>query len=345
MAEETKLEEHPVRTLPSRNLGDTALDMSQPDGIPLPKPVPPKGPDGKFISPNPPEQPNVFEHPRHLVELAKDFGLDDEDIGSLDDEALTRAIRLVRKRDGVLASNHNRDRAAEAAMQRQPPKPPEPEPEPEIELGIDEEAFGPELVGALKKVAAEPLKKIRELEKKLAEQHAQNEARSIAQATEITEEAFEAIAAEYPELFGKGNLGDLKTTDPDAHYRRLVLFNRAGVDPRTNSGKVLLQKLRAAIPSCFPGATAKAKEPEGNPYEAPIAAAAAKANGSSRPTKAEFAQAGTAVPTHRAGAHEPKGAEAAEKAIARKLREEGGGSNSEEERENARILGTLKRSK
>lgn len=345
MADPQKPEEHPVRTLPSRNLGDTALDMSQPDGIPVAKETPPKGPDGKFISTKPAEpEKKAHEHSASLIGLAQDYGIDQEDIDELDSEALTRMIRVVRKRDGALQASHSRDTAANNSMERKPVPPPEPEPEPEIDLGIDEEAFGPELVGAMKKIAKTSEKRIRDLEKSLAAEKAQNDARSIQQATLLTEEAFEAISTEYPDLFGKGSIDQIKAKDPDAHYRRLMLFNRAGADPRLVSGKVLLEKLREAIPKLFPGAAAKKEEK--NPYEEPITEAAARAgaNGGSRPTKREWQSAGSAIPTHRSDSHEPKGAEAATKTLERKIREEGG-ANSEEQREDEKILGTLKRNK
>jgi hypothetical protein len=304
---------------PNRNFGNTQLDMSQPDGVPREQA---RNSDGTFKE-KPSETPATPNHPAYLSELAKSFGFDDDDMKSMSSEALGRAITKAQKRDAEWNQR----------LQSQKPQPQAkaPEPEPEFDLGVDLKEIDEGVAGAfekLKQARIQDAKELKELRKAIAENQERERARSQQQATQLVDDAFEALGPEYEEYFGKGSVDDI-AKDPKLLRRRIIALQETGLNVEVASGKQILSKLKKVADEVL-GIKPKAKE-EPEPEARP--------NG--RPTRREWNAAGTALPTQRSNAEEPKGYERAVRNAERKAAANGGPVTPSHAKEDAEILATF----
>lgn len=305
---------------PNRNFGNTQLDMSQPDGIPREQA---RNQDGTFKAEKPSETPS---HPAYLSELAKSFGFDEDDMKSMSSDALGRAITKAQRRDAEWGRR----------FQEHQPKPQEPakapEPEPEIDFGLNPEEYDEKVVGAFNKAKSlhtETQKELKELRKALAENQERERARSQAQATQLVDDAFEALGPEYEEYFGKGSVDDI-ASDPKLLRRRIIALQETGLNVGVASGKQILNKLKKVADEVL-GIKPKAKEEKAE--EEPTRPG--------RPTRREWNAGGTAVPTQRSNAEEPKGYERAVRNAERRAAANGGPVTPNHAKEDAEILATF----
>lgn len=302
---------------PNRNFGNTQLDMSQPDGIPRER-----NGDGTFKAEKPSETPP--SHPAYLSELAKSFGFDDDDMKAMSSEALGRAITKAQKRDAEWGQ-----RLQSHQQQTQPQAKP-PDPEPEIDFGLNPEEYDEKVVGAFNKAKSlhtETQKELKELRKALTENQERERARSQAQATQLVDDAFEALGPEYEEYFGKGSVDDI-SKDPKLLRRRIIALQETGLNVGVASGKQILNKLKKVADEVL-GIKPKAKEPEEEPARP------------GRPTRREWNAGGTAVPTQRSNSEEPKGYERAARNAERRAAANGGPVTPNHAKEDAEILASF----
>lgn len=302
---------------PNRNFGNTQLDLSQPDGVPREQQ---RNADGTFKKPD-----DAPAHPAYLTELAKSFGFDDDDMKAMSSEALGRAITRAQKRD----AEWNQRLQSQRPQSQQPVKPAEPEPE--IDFGINPEEHDEKVVSAFNKAKSlhtETQKELRDLRKKLAENEERERARSQQQAIQIADDAFEALGPEYEEYFGKGSLADIQS-NPTILRRRVLALQETGLDVSVASGKQLLNKLKKVADEVL-GVKPKAKDPEPEPEPR---------NG--RPTRRDWDRGGTAVPTQRSNAEEPKGYDRAVRNAERRAKDAGGPVTPNHAKEDAELLATF----
>lgn len=284
---------------------NTELDMSQPDGLPKEQP---RDEAGRFTKP----EESAPKHPQGLVELARDFGFSDDEIGELSTSGLSAAIRRVRA-----VQEATRSQFAQAELVTKPA----PIPEPELDLGLNAEEYDEKVVNAFNKLKArdaETSRALKELREELAQTRKANEDRDSRETARLIDDAIEALGPDYESYFGKGSGYDLKDSDPQAYTRRIKFLRLLDVDPRRASGKQLMAAIKSEAEQLMP----KAKKAEENPYEQK------PANGG--PTRAQWDRGGTAIPTQRNGASEPKGAALARRNLEVTMREKGLNTSSED---------------
>lgn len=299
--------------------------MSQPDGIPreAEKPARDRNKDGTFKDQQGgPDATVAPVHPSYLTDIARSFGFDDADFASMSSDALGRAVHKAQKRD---AEWHQR-------VQAQQPQAKPPEPEPELDLGLNPEEYDEKVVGAFNKLKsrdAATTKELKALRDELAQSKARDEARSRQQAIQLVDDAFEALGPEYEEYFGKGSVDEVSARDPKALRRRIIALQETGLDVSIASGKQILSKLKKVADEVLQ--IKKAKEPEPEP----------EARRPGRPTKKEWEEGGTAVPTQRSNAEEPKGYERAVRNAERRAKGNGVPVAPSHAKEDAELLASF----
>lgn len=159
-------------------------------------------------------------------------------------------------------------------------------------------------------------KKTKALEAELAAVRQGEQTRQMTSATELIDDAFDSLGEDYATLFGKGPAADLGEAGKGALARRIAVLNQAGVN-LGNASKSSRAKIRAAAEVLFPREP-KPVADEDSPYNG--AGKGKKPAGKVSPE--EWAQAGTARPTQRAGAPEVKGPELAKRNLARKMNQD-----------------------
>jgi len=318
----------PTPEVPNRNLGNTDLDMSQPDGIPRPRE---RNPDGTFKEVTPPEPAKNSStppaHPSYLLEMARNYGFTEADCAKMTTDSLGIALTQAQRRD-----NEWRERLQSTQTPAKAP-----EPEPELDLGLKPEEYDEKIVGAFNKLKtrdAENAKALKELREELAQTKARDQERSIAQAKSMIDDAFEALGPEYAAYFGAGSGDDLKASDPATFRRRMVVLQETGLDARVTSGKQLLSKLKAKADELF--------KIEKKSTETPVSVERPQRRG--RYTREEWEAGGTAVPTQRESDQEPFGRERAIKNAERRARENGVAVNPSTAKEDQDLRNTFKRS-
>lgn len=312
----------PAPEVPNRNLGNTELDMSQPDGIPreAEKPVQPKGPDGKFVKKD-------EAHPTYLLNLASRLGFSESQCAIMSTEALGVAVEHAQARESEW---QQRLQSTQPQAQVKPP-----EPEPSFDLGVDLKEYDENLGKAftsLQKEAIESRKALKELRDELAQTKARDQDRSIAQSKTLIDDAFEALGPEYAAYFGTGTGDDLKASDNASFRRRILALQETGLDARVTSGKQLLSKLKAKADEIFKIEKKEAPAADARPE---------KKKG--RFTREEWEAGGTAVPTQRESDQEPFGRDRAIKNAERRARESGHSVSPSTVKEDQELRNSFKR--
>jgi hypothetical protein len=265
----------------------------------------PRNPDGTFARTAP-------LHPQYLKDQALEFGFSEDDLAEMPTEALHRTVLQMAKNRLAFRSQQDAARTVQGDGPK-PEPPPAPEPAPD-DLGLDENLYDPGLIGILKKQAKElaELRKVKGVVDNLSERETKRE---TSRAADLLDGHFEALGPEFKRIFGDGPAGEL--TDADAMKRRIAVLNEAGIN-LSNVTTKSLAKIKAAAELLYK-APAEAKAPE--PYA--DAGKASGANGATpRVSPEDWAKAGLAKPTQRAGAAEPKGEELAKANLAKRFREE-----------------------
>lgn len=326
-----------------------AKDSQQPAddlGLLNARPTPPKDPNtGRFVSPTQPtetvrieeapaEEPQVKpQHPQHLRDAAAYFGLDDSDLDAMTpqqannllwklnnqnmkrwrEEATQRTIQesQVRVHPAVEAPNHDDFSEFQG-----------------IDLGKDPETgeqyelrhLSPALLRLLKQTRAKDLAKIEALE-------ARENQRQQMSNTEILDDAFESLGADFEAVFGAGSGVVMNQADPNFKRRRAVIIESGITDK--DPPRVKKQKIIAAAKEMFGGMAQKPKAEEANGYDKIPGAKPGKTNGrvtAVAPTQRapvirdeDWDDAGLMPPSNRDVDDLPEGDEKAVRNLAHKL--------------------------
>lgn len=319
------------------------LDTPSPDA-PEPHSIPtterPRNPDGTFAAFAPHlgsgQDAGVpsSQHPISLVEEARDFGFDDDEINGMTTPVLHKTLWKAKRQ---IEANRQRSydfQAREAQRVRIEPERREPLPEPDdddFDLGVDEEELHPKVIQAMKKLGGGYKKEIKALRGELAERDQRDRERSARRSVSLIDAAFNTLP-EYKKLFGEGS-GLKLGADSPAMKRRLAVLREAGVDVNE---PVSVPELRARIKE----AAAILFTPDGdaNPYDQPASSADGKAKSepegrqgkgsNGRVTREQWNNGALARPTQRKVGEQPKTAQEREAQavanLAAKLRGEGG---------------------
>lgn len=274
---------------------------------PQPEPPPPKV-EPKVETPPPPPAP---KHSARMLTLARELGIEQSEIDAASPADLRDAIQEVT----LIRQNR--------PAPTPPPVAPTPPPAPVQKTGfeaIDPESIAPEIYEALKlqhEQLAE-LKKDREEMRKAYETLAELETRRQA---ESRAEQADAFFIANKDVYGDKRHHELDRASPEYIKRATVmqLAKTLKVDPKAAHALLYGAATPAPAASAAPPEPPKPvppKDPETGKFVPRI-------------TPEQWNAGGTAIPTQRGGAAEPKGDERARKAVDAKLREmaEAGGNN------------------
>jgi hypothetical protein len=281
--------------------------------------------------PAPAPEPARPAHPRSLVLKARRLGYTAEEIAALSTADLKADVDAV-EREEYLAQ---RERFyAEQRQQPEAPKPAEkPAPEPEADpLDFDAAEYEP----AVAKLLSALRDKVRHLEKQTT-QHAEIESRR--QATTLVEAYDAAFEQVGDDRAGAGSGLDFAPGSPERDFRETILratdLTKAKTARQTTAAIVatyrrLFGDKPAAPKPAAPAADAYAAA-EGQPVKAGrpqdpktgrfVPAEVEEEEAEREEVRGKFGRAGVAVPTHRAGAAEPKGVAKAKKVFAAGMRD------------------------
>lgn len=280
---------------PATSVAPVASVLGESESPPA-RPVPPKDPvTGQFVKKT---------HPKWLERQARHLGISDEEIGEMETDSLGEAVTATMR----FADEDRRARATD------PQRPPEPTSttEPAIDWGKDVDGTpyterdyqGPVADTAKRALALE--KRVKELEG-MVQSLLQNEGR---RAQEQHYDRVDQVFADQPKfssVIGTGPRHKLPKGGPALKRRAAVLAEAWRLAGQNATEEQRLEKVPKVLEEMFGDLVAAQPEPT----PAPVQAAEVE----------RWNNGATARPTHRAGAPEPKGRQAAVKAVQNILRE------------------------
>lgn len=274
--------------------------------------LPPRGPDGKFVSPAANDAP---KHPDSLVRQAAEFGLDDEQINSLSTPALYRHVNALLRRDREIAQSF--------ATQRTLDTPPAPQPapaEPEAADPLDalvSEGFDQRLIDAIKQSKHGSAKQIAALKKELAERDERSAKQAVNDNIRLVDAAFKKLASP---LLGDLSGAELQKAGRQAEFkRRVAVLNAAGItDLRQVDRFSIMSQLREAYQTLF-GDLPEADAAPGDAYSAALSKTPPRGK---KFTQEEWNNGASARPSQRNGGPELKGEALAIKNLTERFREQ-----------------------
>lgn len=274
--------------------------------------------DGTFAA----AQPQERKHSQYMIGMATELGIDPTEIATMTPDTLEVAVyhlskqQRVRQREASVEQTMHQatDRSlgaqagggSPAGQTSSPSAQPEAAvpPEDPFDLGIDEQAYDPALIGAIKKMGAAHQKEIKQLKQQIGQlQHME-----AIRANETFAQKMDRLFAGDEGTFGKGEGRTLKDDGPELARRRAVL----GVMQSIKAGTIE-QKYEKAYELLY-----------GTRVEAPAA------NDALAQRQEEWRRGNVARPTQRSGAAEPPGVEKAKRNVAAKLAEANGAVDSGE---------------
>ncbi len=254
------------------DIGDTGIQMAD-----EPKPGErPRGPDGKFLKVETPQnspdegkgQPVVEEtpppkpaskHPSYLVTQAREFGYEDDDIEAMTTTVLGKTIHKLLQQQLHYRSELDKERVMVHGQVR--PLAPEPVPVEEdipLDFGTDEDGrqltekdFHPGWVKAMKGIVRKNREENAKLQTELSKRDKLDQVREANRAAAIFDAAFVALGPEYEAIFGKGPGREMGQTQQDEYDNRIMLLTRAQADPRTQTPTQIKARVKAAAEKMF----------------------------------------------------------------------------------------------
>jgi hypothetical protein len=299
----------PVQTPDPYDLGNTELDMRQPDGLPVEQPRDPA--TGQFISrvPEPSSEPAKPTHPAGLAALALDLGFEQDDIDNMTTDSLARSIRRVRSQMERTAQQfaHARD-MDRAAVKQLPPEQPE-----VFDVGLNPEEYDPKLIAALQQIHGTSAKRIKDLEARLAASEQRSTQTRLQSARDAIDAGFAKMGPKYEKFVGKGSVSSLGKDSAEIK-RRLAVINASGIAPDLSNVNpaTIGDILKATADSLFMVEPDSAYVPTTPPPNGTVKG----------PSPTEWATQ-TMPPTQRRGSDLPPGAERATRNLERKQAEAG----------------------
>lgn len=289
--------------------------------------TPPKDPvTGRFVPVEPAEQlsppPNNPKHAQGVVNLARELGLEDDEISSTPSGQLERTVYALFRQREKLRSELNVERLRQdATVQTPDPK----SLEEEDDLGLNPEVE-PTILNAFKRLQKEnkelkaKLGRVDDLDKQFS-QH------KFKTASDLLDAAFAKLPAKYRKLFGDGAASDLGPNQQRELKRRLAVLQEAGITFDNINRGTIIKKIKDAADSLYALPEEQPVEPTEPPD--PYSRAIAQPKKGQRITPEQWDEAATAVPSQRRGAGEPNGEQKAVANLARKMREQESMSDAE----------------
>ena len=155
------------------------------------------------LEPEAPTAPVVHKHSRRLTREALDWGFSQHQIDNTPSDELDGMVYEAQRQYRIAQEKQS------AAIQHragQAPAPKAEDDEPEVDLGIDLKGWDADTVKVLKKIAAVPLKKVQELEAKLAEAEKRDHDRE----TRSVQQRLNSKLREYKGVFSDDAVGKAK---------------------------------------------------------------------------------------------------------------------------------------
>lgn len=277
-------------------------------------------------------------HPRSLVLKARRLGYTAEEIAALSTADLRADVDAVEREEYLAQRERFYAEQRQQPEQARPAEKPAPEPEADP-LDFDVAEYEP----AVGKLLSALRDKVRHLEKQTT-QHAEIESRR--QATTLVEAYDAAFEQVGDDRAGAGSGLDFAPGSPERDFRETILratdLSKAKTARQTTAAIVatyrrLFGDKPAAAGSAAPAATDAYAAAEGQPVKAGrpqdpktgrfVPAEVEEEEAEREEVRGKFGRAGVAVPTHRAGAAEPRGVAKAKKVFAAGMRDLSASSN------------------
>ena len=314
---------------------DKSSSLEPPETIPAPGATPSRVRDpktGRFLpqadqAPEPEPAP-ASTHPDWLVQQAKDFGFEDDEIAGMDTSALTRQVkrqsRLITKfREEQSAARELQSREVTAPTSPVPDVPPATAPADDFDL--KEEDIAPEIYRVLRS-QHDRLKALEALVPTIKKVDAYQEQRRA----ESLEQWADRLITQHGDKtkIGEGPMRSLEANSPAVIFRQTVAAYARRLAGEKAGPREWIPRIPEALAKLnMAGAPESPPEPE------------KPKNGKTKNGFApeEWRAAALQQPTHRSGAQELKGDALAVANLERKLREQGQGTGQED----SEIMDTL----
>lgn len=301
-------------------LGDVAYDVTADAPVEARPAAVPKGEERSA-----PVPPAPSTHSKRTLRMAEDLGLSKDLIERTAPDVLDDLVYDLNRQQLALSREHQTQQALQNRGDPKIPVPGKPppatgvEPSPEdisIDLGIDEEPFDPDLIGAIKRAVALPMKEIAALKASLAEVTGREQLRQQESMAERLDRHF----ATHAEILGTARGREMK--DDSAEYAKRIAI--LGIVDRDGSSRTLEQKIDAAVAQLFgtqPAPAVAQQTPPRNPETGQFT----RENRVTQETPAQqrWQEAALRRPTQRQGGAEPPGEKKALATAARIMKEQG----------------------
>jgi len=267
------------------------------------------------------------KHPSYLLQQAREFNLDDEEIEGMSTNVLGKVVHRLMREQLAFRAELDKERTLVHGQVRTPP--PEAKPEEEdfdIDFGVDPETgrkmtaadFNPNLVHAFKSLTRQQRAENKRLQEELSKRDQRDQQRDEVRAAAIYDSAFAALGPDYEPIFGKAAGRDMDPNSPEFR-RRILVLTEAQADPRQHTVAQARARIKKAAELIAP---VKANP---NPYaEVPKKGEPAKPTNGVKPriSEEEWNEGGLARPTARKVDDEPPGEAKAVRNLAAKMDKE-----------------------
>lgn len=214
-------------------MGDEAAEPT----FAAPPPLSGVSPEPDQSSPVPAPEPTRHQHPSYLAKMAESHGISREEMDSMPTDFLGEMVDRLHRQQQRLSQEFATAKQLGQPRQQPAAAPPPVLEEEAIDLGINEEDYAPEFVTAMKKVASHGNKKLKALEEKLQQYEQRDLARQQETFNQMVDRRFNEDAS-LAKVFGKGTIGEIKSSNQKAAARRLEVVKlvdalRMGGDQRS----------------------------------------------------------------------------------------------------------------
>lgn len=223
----------------------------------------PRNPDGTFapfkqstqvtaaaVANAPPEPPAKERPPGYLVEAARDFGLDDDEIFGMAVPVLHKLVFKLQRNAEAVRQQETRKQHIQDGQVRNP------EPAPvvdELDFQVDSEVH-PDIAKGLTTLR-DRVRKDREENQALREEvralRTRDEQRELNRAAAIYDAAFAALGEEFAPIVGTGAGREMDNSSAE-YKRRITILTEAHADPRVLTPGQIKAKIKAAAEMLYP---------------------------------------------------------------------------------------------
>lgn len=260
--------------------------------------------------------PVVHKHSKRILSEAEDLGFPADFIDKTPSDDLDNAIYHMKRKMAREQVQANRDERNDRVRERAAPVK---EPTFRDELGIEEGVFAPEMEAIIEKLWSKNQQLLKQVGG-VAETVQTREARTT---TDILDEAFSGLGAQYAPIFGDATSEDLADDSKEINRRNMVL-QQSGIDIRKDNKATIIRKLKAATDLVYGDVVkpAAVEDEEESVYAAGLGRQPAqhpqppqKKQPKPRVTEEDWNKAGLLRPSHRAVRDVPNGKSKANRTV------------------------------